>query len=318
MYRTIVVPLDGSPLGERALPYAKSLAHESGTQLILVQALQHPEAGRGGGYEYEAAQAYLGDLAWILTGEGIAATTEVARGEAADVILRAARHRQADVIAMSTHGRSGLGRWLYGSVADAVLRRAETPVLLVPAACDQPWPKRPHAGGKRGSKILVPLDGSELALEALEPAADLAAALGDDLLLLQVAEPPRYPYGEAYAYMPYDPTADLVAGRQYLEGVAAVLRARQLTVDVQTDAGAAAATIAQVAQEQGVDAIAMATHGRSGLARLVLGSVATGVLYQAHHPLLLVSPVGVPNEAPKGPPVEHVETETAAAAAGGN
>jgi nucleotide-binding universal stress UspA family protein len=316
MYKTIVVPLDGSSLGERALPYATSLVRESGAQLILVQALQHAEAGKGG--DREAAEAYLGDIAWILTGEGIAATTEVAGGDAAEVIIRTARQRWADLIAMSTHGRSGLGRWLYGSVADALLRRAETPVLLVPAAADQPWPKRPHAGGKRGFKILVPLDGSELALEAVDPAADLAAALGDDLLLLQVAEPPRYPYGEGYAYLPYDPAADLVAAKQYLEGVAAMLRARQLTVDVQTDVGFAAATIAQVAQEQGIDAIAMATHGRSGLARLVLGSVTTGVLHQARHPLLLVSPIGVSKETPKGSPFEDAKTETATASAGNN
>jgi nucleotide-binding universal stress UspA family protein len=209
----------------------------------------------------------------------------------AAALLESAREWVADVIVMATHGRSGLGRWLYGSVADDVLRHAAVPVLLVPAAGagEAVWaPDTAH-------RVLVPLDGSALAEEAVPPALELAAALGADLHLLRVIETLTAAYAEGYASTALDTTGALDEARAYLDGVAAPLRARGLTVDAGVAAvdGPALTGLAAAARVRPAPAIASATLGRGGLARLVLGSVATGTLQRANVPLLLVRPMAM-------------------------
>jgi nucleotide-binding universal stress UspA family protein len=212
----------------------------------------------------------------------------VQRGEAGQVILDTARDRGVDLIVMSTHGWGGLERWLYGSVADQVLRRAHVPVLLVPAACAVPWP----AGG--APRVVVPLDGSAFAEEAVAPATDLARALGADLLLVRVVDSRRDGPGSRGrdAGPPAATAAAAVAeAREYLERMARSLRAAGQTAEVRVMVGASPpAAIVAAAREAGGAMIAMTTHGRGGLARLALGSVATETLQLADVPLLLVRP----------------------------
>ena len=143
----------------------------------------------------------------------------------------------------------------------------------------------------------MPLDGSTIAEAALGPIGELAAALGAELLLTQVVELPVPMLTDGAVYVPdWDPEEALVSARQYLEDTAADLRAAGRTVRTLAVAGPpsvvsqAARVIADTAAQEGADVIAMATHGRGGLARLVMGSVATGVLQQASVPLLLVRP----------------------------
>src|SRR5438552_3788206 len=119
---------------------------------------------------------------------------------------------------MSTHGRGGLGRMLYGSVADEVLRRVPVPVLLVSAACTQVW------AVEKPKRVLVPLDGSSLAAEAVRPARDLAATLGGEMVLLGVIDPTA-----VYPYEPPEVIVELEAvqaaqAEQYLATVSAELR----------------------------------------------------------------------------------------------
>jgi nucleotide-binding universal stress UspA family protein len=123
----ILVPLDGSPLGEHVLPVAAELANLLKAELVLLRAVEaEDEAGLG------AVRGYFEDLAGRLKGQGASAVTDCARlGEAADVIEGVAREERADLIAMATHGRSGLARVLAGSIATATLRRASVPLLLV-------------------------------------------------------------------------------------------------------------------------------------------------------------------------------------------
>jgi nucleotide-binding universal stress UspA family protein len=299
-YRTILVPLDGSDLSERALPYATAVAQAAGARLVLLQVaianlVTRNDPLTGQPETVDLAAAYLGDVRARI-GEGVTAETIEFWGEPGPEIVRAARERGAGLIAMATHGRSGLGRWLYGSVADHVLRHAEVPVLLVSAVCPPAWPE----GGP--GTILVPLDGSALAEAALAPAAALAGPLRARLLLLRAVEPPVVAgaaYATGYVYADYDPGPALEEARGYLEGVARGLRERGLTADVAAEEGPAAAAIARAARERGAGLIAMATHGRSGIGRLVLGSVATGVLHQAAAPLLLLRP-GPGRPAPDG------------------
>jgi nucleotide-binding universal stress UspA family protein len=290
MFRAILVPHDGSPLAEVAVPYATAIARSAHGRLIVIQAARDPVSKRH-------AELELAVLAERLWKSGIAVETHVRdaddANDAGDFIVGAVPAWEADLVVMSTHGRSGLGRWLYGSVADHVLRHADVPIFLIPASCDQTWPPNPD-----GSHILVALDGSEFAEEALRPARDLASTLGASLLLVRAVPPPTVPggYGQAVPYIPSDSGAALEEARAYLKGVASSLRATStgpVDVDVHAEVGTPVMALVSVAQHRQVMAIAMATHGRSGIARVVLGSVATGVLQQAGIPLLLVRPAAM-------------------------
>ncbi len=151
MYSRILVPLDGSDLAEQVLPHAEAIAAKFGSTITLLLATDLPRvflqtgAAPGGmpvavpvlnpspivEGEHEAAVGYLDAVAQRLRATGVAVNYEQLDGAAAEVILERARQLPADLIAMTTHGRGGLGRLVYGSVADAVLRRAPCPVLLV-------------------------------------------------------------------------------------------------------------------------------------------------------------------------------------------
>lgn len=306
----ILLPLDGSQLGERALPFAAALAESAATRLILLRAtrahtlldVDDSQAQIG---VISRAEQYLETTAARLRALGREAEIHVYYDNPVPAILDAARRHQVDLIVMSTHGRSGLGRMVYGSVADNILRHAEVPVLLVPPTIDHAWP------ADRPLTVLVPLDGSDLAEAALESARLLAEGLGARLHLLRVVEPPSYPlYGDGYAYIPFDDEAERANARQYLLAQVEKLAARGQHATVEVAVGPADAIIARIAGEQRTDVIAMATHGRGGLARLVLGSVATGTLRRAHVPLLLTRPLPLRQPVPVLPHEEPAAPET--------
>jgi nucleotide-binding universal stress UspA family protein len=310
MLRTVLVPLDGSALAERALPYAARLARTAGAKLILVRAaaatpLPGTEPITADRTATLGAEVELESIANRWRHTGLAVATR-AYCDAADVaILAAAREYHVDLIVMATHGRSGLSRLIYGSVAEAVLRAAPVPVLLVPAQYAASWP------ADRPLRVLAALDGSPLAERALGPVGELAAAVGAELLLTQVVEFPAPMLTDGAVYEPdWDEDEELVAARQYLEDVAADLRTAGLKVQTQAVAGPpwlagqAAGVLAATAEQEAVDLIALATHGRGGLARLVMGSVATGVLHRTRAPLLLVGPAAT---APRIAPLRAAE-----------
>ncbi len=287
MERSILVPLDGSALAERALPFAVSLARASGDRLVLLRA----NLLRDFGARPEGQIDPQDDLAVIserLGAESVAAEPHVypvyELDEVAGAICDAASQRKCRLIVMSTHGRGGLGRMLYGSVADAVLREAEVPVLLVPVTCERTWPT------DRPLRLLVALDGSALAEQALGPASELMRAAGAELVLVQSFDLSSIVATDSFSYLAIDPDAELAAAREYLEGVAAPLRQAGGKVEIHADLGAAPRVIAAVARDRNIDLIVMATRGRGGLARLVLGSVATETLHRVDVPTLLVRP----------------------------
>jgi len=141
MYHHIMVPLDGSPLAEQALPHALALARAFDAALELVAVV--PPGVVEGGPEYAVYldrdsevhedEAYLQAMQSQVAADGLQAHIRVRRGDVAAELLHHAEEARADLIVMSTHGRSGLGRWVYGSIADRVLRHAPVPVLLVRA-----------------------------------------------------------------------------------------------------------------------------------------------------------------------------------------
>ena len=141
MYRKILVPLDGSDLAEAVLPHVEMLAQTNGSEVILLRVAVNPA------YQFAMSdpsivgvlvsdmeaesEKYLKRMTEQLKSHGIAVTSEIAEGGTADCILKIAEQKGADLIAMSTHGRSGVARWLIGSMADRVVRTAKVPVLLV-------------------------------------------------------------------------------------------------------------------------------------------------------------------------------------------
>ena len=291
---TILVPLDGSPLSERALPYAERLAEVTSARIVLCRALAvfapRPADDLDSADE---ARAYLQRLAEQLSNNGRTVETALLWGEAAPEILKQVRSAQAQLVVMGTHGRSGIGRWLYGSVADEVLRHATVPILLVPPGATMPW------SANAAPRIVVPLDGSELSEAALGPAGEWAVRLGSEVALLQVIPFPPYPvYGDGSAYLAaFDSEAELAEAKRYLATVAERLPSSMGPLRVLAELGQPAVAIAQRAAMEKFDLIAMATHGRSGLARLVLGSVATGTLQRANVPVLLVRPAALHERA---------------------
>jgi nucleotide-binding universal stress UspA family protein len=303
MVKTILLPLDGSPLAERALTYAAVLARRCEARVVLVRAVQaHTLPGIDPSEAQievtTSAENYLNTVSGRLSADDIVTETHVYYDAPVHAILDAATRRRADLIVMSTHGRGGLSRMLYGSVADQILRHATIPILLVPSMVEHAWPSDGPLS------LLVPLDGSELATEAL-PAADLLAeAFGAQLTLLRVVQPVPYPlYGEGYVYVPYDEDAEVAEARRYLDDRATGLSGGGARVETRVAVGEPAIVIGEVARQRDVDVVVMATHGHGGLSRVILGSVATATLRHTTAPLLLVRPGVVhPTELPAGHP----------------
>jgi nucleotide-binding universal stress UspA family protein len=299
MYQTIMVPLDGSPLAERALPFAKTLATASHGRILLFRAVTLPTFGLTDPAIYQAramyeAESYLADIAQRIA-PAPPIETIVVTGDAAPMIFEEIREHAVDLVVMSTHGRSGVGRWIYGSVADEIMRQANVPVLLVPASIAITWPT------DRAPRILVPLDGSLMAEEALETTRVMAKTLGAELQLLEVKVPLTYTYADPAAYMIYEVQEQEFDAQHYLETIAARLRADGLAVTTFQAIGPAATMIASTAVEQGSDLIAMSTHASGGVTRLLMGSVATGVIQHSSVPVMIVRPVAVRelSEAPE-------------------
>lgn len=289
MFSRILVPLDGSIFSERVLPYVVSIARACKASVIVFHATST------GGSEEEApestgAVARIAELVGTLHGQGLDAWMRTYEGPAGQSILDAADQERADLIVMSTHGRGGLGRWLYGSVADEVLRSSTRPVGLVSAVCDRIWTPG------RAFRILVPLDGSDFAELALDPAVATAEAMRGELLLLRVVEPTD----EASVLGPPYLQEALDAARGYLDRVVGRPGLAGSTVSLRVEAGGPSTTIAAIARREDVDLVVMATHGAGGLTRLTLGSVASDTLHRATTPLLLVRPGGSPRRRNSG------------------
>ncbi len=297
MYRTIVVPLDGSEFAARALPYAEQLARSSTGRVVLVRAMALRGVTVSEQLEREmetqpAIEEELKHVANDVSGRGVPGEIAVYYGEAAQAIESAAERCQADLIVMSTHGRGGLARLAYGSVAERVLRKGTRPVMLVPIHCMDIW------NGVRGP-IVVPLDGSAVAEEAIGPAIELARSLGTSLLFLQVIEPPSSAMymstpGAVFPVVDLDAWAEEV--KPYMNEVASRVTKEGVKAVAETFIGYAAASIATVAADHKACAIVMTTHGRTGLARLVIGSVTNGVTQRADMPVLVVRPQAVQAE----------------------
>ena len=302
MFNKIVVPVDGSPFGELALPLALGIAGTGGGELRVVTVVT-PLPGPGPGSQEESgsleegrlllarghAESYQAELRKRLTlsGSHVPISCHVETGSVVAKLDEYARVAEADLLVMTTHGRGPLQRAWLGSVADGLLRRTPCPILAI----------RPKEGEKLGVEerglhhILVTLDGSPESREILPFARSLAHTFGARVTLFRVI-PPHFPLSSPFTSHSSHGFQGLEdeegSAREALESEAGSLREEGLTVGVEVATGSHPAEgILEFAEAGGVDLVAMATHGRGGVTRLILGSVADKVIRGGTVPVLL-------------------------------
>jgi nucleotide-binding universal stress UspA family protein len=295
MYRHVLVPLDGSRLAESVLPIVERLARASGLSVFLLHVLERgaPAAVHGDRHLRAVGEAaeYLRGVADRLQAAGIAVEFHAHEAAEGDVVRSIAEHAEeegADLIVLCTHGSGRMRERLFGSIAQRVLGRGTTPVLLVrPAADGGAAPFEPRT-------ILVPLDGTEAAEAALRPAGELADQLGTQLhLVMVVATQDTTQRDRATATLfPAATRAVLdleeTDASRYLEELAVRLRSRGLTVTTEVRRGSAASALVAEAAEPGVGLVVLATHGRAGVQAIWAGSVTAQLLMRTSAPVLLL------------------------------
>lgn len=298
MLHNILVPLDGSALAERAMSVAMALASavQGHVTLLRIPTL-HPVSvdDYSGGYKWlypdqaedktrAEAEQYLDNVARHWSANDVTIHKEVIAGDPAAVIVDTATQKGIELICMTTHGYSGLTRWMLGSVAERVLRAAPCPVMVM-------RDKQPL------DHILITLDGSTLAECAVEPGIEIARRLGARVTLLQVAT--MVPIASDVVYQlemtdrgisEYLASSTIDHAQLYLEAVADRLDDAGVPIDIAVVEGLAAQGIVDYAAQHGVDLIVMATHGRTGLRRWAYGSVTEKVLRSGKCSLVVVRP----------------------------
>lgn len=309
MFKRILVPLDGSERAEQAIPTAARIASGSGGSVILLQVIDvvlfsHTYVAHPSLIEslletsMNEARKYLTEVTASSMFNGIPTEIYVPFGSAASQILSVADSSQADSVVLTSKGLTGVTRWVMGSVAEYVIRHASVPVLLLREGNALPADLYPET--ERSVHALVPLDGSFFAKAALEPTAFLISALAvpdrGTLHLTRVVKPGKTDNDEARAERYLRLIADQVRGELLARSEVLDLTIT-CSVAVHQDAAEGIIGVAEHGEHAGgddgsggCDMIAMATNGRSGLRRWVMGSVTEGVLNNTRLPLLIVRP----------------------------
>ncbi len=314
--QTILVPLDGSARAEQVLPHVAYLARKLSAGVRLLRVVPEPlydipvlqdvaAVDRVAARVYtplpepspvESLRARATDetrpAVLALRSQGLDVELDVEVGDPAERIVEVAAEQRVSLIAMATHGYGGVRRWALGSVTDKVIQAAPVPVYVIRSAARAELADQPL----RLRRLLLPLDGSPLAMQALPLAVELARATGAHMILfraLQLPAPPDQPpsllsddrprmYGDAYLEGSSRAFAEL-------QEIASQLHEQHgVVVACNVRPGPAAEAILEEAEQRNVDLVVMATHGYGGLRRWALGSVADKVLRGGMTPLLLV------------------------------
>ena len=297
--RRILIPLDGSDYGERALPWAKAIGGEH-TELILLEVVP-PAAGvrdfRGKvigtaeqiskGYN-ELATGQLNDVRsrWFPGREAVSLV--IAEGDPTEQVIWAASQHEADLIVMSSHGRGAIGRFASGSVADRVMRHAPLPVMVV-------GPEGAIDDQVSVSRIVAPVDGSELSRAALPVAAGLGILAGAPVYAVNVVSPTLDEFPATMtglSPLPANYSSELAQAQENQAGEMiddVVRELNALGAEATGDAfiGAVSNTLEELAQPG--DVLVIASHGRRGLPRWVLGSTAMKLVQHAAAPVVVVT-----------------------------
>ncbi len=284
MYRKILVPLDGSKMAEQVMPYVRLLANASGAAVTLLRV-----SGPGAQMPFSSSQSASDYLKYTAASLQPLPTASVEKiGNPAEVIVDMAKDDTDYLIAMVTHGLTGPGRWFLGSIASKVVQSAANPLLLI-RAVENVTPSEPIVL----KRVVVPLDGSGLAETVLPQVMTLASKLKLEVQLVRVYSPPLNTYGVAYGVIDQGPSQVRKElheqSEKYLDGKAAGLLASGFdAVSVAVVEGDAASEIVEFATSSPQSMVAMSTHGRSGIGRWVLGSVAEKVVQHSRAPVLLI------------------------------
>lgn len=297
MYSKILVPLDGSKTAEKVLPYARHLAGKFKIPVELLAVLDIAEMATHVSAEkarhlntmiedgMRASTTYLRGIATTFPEGNVTCT--VAKDRAEEAIIGKAGADAGALIAMATHGRSGLNRFLLGSVAEKVLRGSANPLVLVRAK-----EEAKTSGEAPFKSIVVPLDGSELAESVIPLATTMAKKLDLEVVLFRAYHIPYNAYGGGEGYMVnYD---ELIASvrdeaKEYLDKqVAEVTKLGVAKVSALSKEGFAGDEIIALGHKTPDGLIAMCSHGRSGVKRWVLGSVTENVVRHSDAPVLVV------------------------------
>jgi nucleotide-binding universal stress UspA family protein len=300
LYTRILVPLDRSKLSEAILPVAARFAGALHAQLHLLAVIDENAAlSQKGAVRLPKAQTWSPEadvrnltedyLNGVARGTGLPperVRTTVMMGHAADTIIAVAEQEPGTLIAMTSHGRTGLGQFLIGSVANKILHTSTVPVFLFRSK-DAQSGQLPAAL----KTVIVPLDGSTLAEQALPGARELAAALGLDIILVRVTEPlVGYDASMGVEYTPQD-VIDTIRqeAKSYLAGKVKEIKTSGFErVTAEDLFGYPAPSIIALAQRTPGSFVAMTSHGRSGVRRWVLGSVAERVATYSGEPVLII------------------------------
>ena len=281
MLERILVPLDGSERSEAVLTQVRRLLRRKDAEVLLLQVaevdyLPTYESSRLRTDLPDLAQQYVRRLARRLEEEGIRTRPLVATGAAAPEILAAASDHHASLIAMSTHGRTGLERWSMGSVTEKILRASPVPVLAL-----RSFPAQPKEQPFR--RILVPIDVSDRSREVLPCASEFARLYDADVLVVTVSDIVPTPDRRIPPPSPPGPAAQDLLDRAVGLFQSSGNRASGLILH-----GDPASQIVDLCPRETIDLVVMATHGRSGPLRWMLGSVTEKVLRAATVPMLVV------------------------------
>jgi len=304
MFKRILVPLDGSPRAERAIPVAAHIARASGGTVILVRVVSTAAdlwSSSPTQTDLTEIERYLTETRTASNLEGIATEIIALSGPAAFTILHAAHGSQADLIVLCSHGYRGTTRMVMGSVAEKVAYHTVVPVLILSE--EGPVPLGSHPAAMRPLRVLIPQDGSALAVAALEPAASLTAAL---------AAPAT---GALHLTRVVDPTGNqqtLEEAKQNLSAIVKQLHERLAatgidhkliitwSVVLDTDVSSTLVRLAEHGEgaegasvSRACDVIAIATHGQSGVRRWPIGGTTQRMLNATRLPLLVVRPLDI-------------------------
>lgn len=336
MIKHILVALDGSALAEATLPFVERVARGGEAEVTLLRVVPPPsttgvlvrstsellpfmasipierpeasaEAARVARYE---AERYLDALDDRLGSQGIIARGVVVVGEPAPTVIEEAGQRDADLIALGTRGRSGLGRWIYGSVAEAIVAQSPVPVFLARSGAFAE-PGRWSSGDlSTDAPILVPLDGTPRAEMAVSVAASLSLQIGTSVHLLQIVVPPEDTIPSYWATDVLRTTVDdhEVGAQAYLAEMVRRLRAQGVRATASVETDDIGIGIAREARVRKASLVVMATHAYTPLTRVFLHSVAQEVLHRVALSVIFLGPGLMNGGSLRGASPEPVET----------
>jgi nucleotide-binding universal stress UspA family protein len=283
MIDRILVPLDGSRVAEQILPHLRRLLFRHDSEVILVRAAVPPPIENGmliADAMLSASRDYLLKLEDRMQRQGVRVRSVSRVGSAIGVILDSAEQEKATMIALATHGETGLKRLLAGSVAEAVLKQSSVPVMVVrPFRSYDLLPARIDGDDLKPMRnILVPLDDSDDAEALLPSVIELARLFAARIILLHVQEEGKVE----------DPIARRLRDEEHLADFAARLDAQAIPQITMIGKGDPALQILDASRTYEADLIAMTTHGKSQFLRFFSSTVTVKVLHDSSCPLLVV------------------------------